>query len=152
MPRLTIQFIPNGEHAGAGVSVVENSRVIESIQDTTAGRTVIYLQSEDQITINDLGYIRYSTAVDSLSDEELWSTYQSAIDALQSILEGEQRHEYRVCVILHGDNPVKLYIEAEKEIDQFAEEHFNVNNPDYAELDENTIKLSLSTGNVPVRV
>lgn len=148
--RLTIQLVPRG--LGANLDINREHRDISSIIEHPAGITTLDLSTGGQVMYAETGMIRYTVNSDELSSESIENTYLEALSTLRELTETNLGGTYRACLILAGENSISSYLENEDQISQFAKEHFGSPDPKYAELDSETIKISLSSDGRTIEV
>lgn len=141
MIRLTFQFIPSKFNNSAEVEVNYSSNRIDHIEKLDGGLRFIHLKSGHRLEYDVSGDIRYSIDVEGLSKHKLYTTYESAQKAIRDVIILD-RAAYNVCLILHSQKAVSVYLDSLDDIGEFATHEFNNSNPTYTELGDQTIKLS----------
>lgn len=145
MTMVRLQFIPTKEHVSPSLTQISNLNLEWSSED---GATTAETQDGENLLITDTGVIQYSAEIEALRSENLKSVFDSALSTIGTLLQDSEN--YRVCLLMDGNQAVWNYMESKEDIEEFASEEFGTQSTKYAEINEDTIKISLSGGGSPV--
>lgn len=142
MTSVTFHFDPLDAGAGKGPTINQDKP-----QYLDRNKKKIIEAGRGEIQLGPHNIIRYTEEPDSLSEECLVSVYNRACEQVKGHLD-DLEDEYRVCMILSGEDPAPVYVNSEDEIEKFALNNFGSVNISSRNLGKERIKISLpSEGN-----
>lgn len=143
MTRLTFQFIPSKPATSSDVSLDYATGQAKQTEELLGGLTAIHFNDGTRLGYDTSGHLRYSVNVNNISNETLYTVYESALEIIEDTLSREGL-SYTVCLILNGKNIVSIYLDQIDSIKNFASREFNSSHLDYTELNGQTIKISFN--------
>lgn len=105
----------------------------------------IHIDEEHHIEFSKFGSIRYVSETNLSSDINIQKIFQEAKESIESEF-GTTLENYSACLLITGDRPVITYLEEEDRILEFGESQFECVNPNYSEINDQTVKVSFQKG------
>lgn len=142
MIRITLQLIPDSYLPEREINLNSSAVNKSNIEYNKTGWSSVSL-SQSHIEFDSNGHIRYTTEVDSITEETLRNEYNRAIHLINNIF-NENRSDYRLSIILKDLESVERLVDYEDYIRDFGAELLGSPDIEYSELGSERFKFSFT--------